>query len=85
MWGLAVAGPLMIMVSNPTIFVAAGIGIALIPSVWRTRDRHAQCAFLVYNALTAGTFLLLQQLVNSGQYAATHKFMLSYWAEGFPR
>ena len=36
LWALAVAGPLMITISNPTIFVAGGVSLALALPVWRS-------------------------------------------------
>jgi len=84
LWGLAVAGPLCVAISNPTIFVAGGASLALAWPVWRSRDRRAWLAFAAYNVLVAGVFLVLLRLVTSAQYATTQKFMLDYWSGGFP-
>jgi hypothetical protein len=84
LWGLAAAGPLCIAVSNPTVFVAGGVTIALAWPVWQSRDRRAQLAFAVYNVLFAGAFLVLLRVVTAAQYATTQKFMLDYWSGGFP-
>jgi 4-amino-4-deoxy-L-arabinose transferase-like glycosyltransferase len=84
LWALAVAGPLMITISNPTIFVAGGVSLALALPVWRSRDRAAWAAFATYNVLVAAVFLLMLRSVTAAQYAATHEFMHQYWAEGFP-
>jgi Dolichyl-phosphate-mannose-protein mannosyltransferase len=84
LWGLAMAGPLCITVSNPTVFVAGGVTMALAWPVWQSRDRRAWLAFVAYNVLVAGVFLVLMRLVTSGQYVTTQKFMLDYWSGGFP-
>ncbi len=84
LWGLAVAGPLAITISNPTIFVAGGVSMALVLPVWRSRDRAAWAAFIAYNVLVAAVFLLMLRSVTAAQFAATHEFMHHYWAEGFP-
>lgn len=84
LWALAVAGPAMISISNPTIFVAGAVSMALALPVARTRDRAAWIAFALYNVLVAVTFLLMLRSVTAAQYAATHEFMHQYWAEGFP-
>ena len=84
LWALAVAGPVCLAISNPTVFVAGGVSLALAVPVWQSRDRRTWLAFAAYNVLMAGAFLLLLRLVTSVQYATTQKFMLQYWAEGFP-
>jgi hypothetical protein len=84
LWGLAVAGPTMITISNPTIFVAGAVSLALALPVWRSRDRGAWAAFAIYNVLVAVVFVLMLRSVTAAQYTATHEFMHQYWAEGFP-
>ncbi|MBI2826865.1 MAG: glycosyltransferase family 39 protein [Planctomycetia bacterium] len=81
---LAVAGPLAVALSYPTIFVAGGIGLALAWRVWETRDRRAWPAVMLYGALVGGAFLLSIGLAAGAQYAASRDFMVSYWAGGFP-
>jgi len=84
LWGLAVAGPMMLLISNPTVFVAGGISFALAWPVWKSRDVRTWVAFALYNLLIAATFLIVLKTVTARQYDATHEFMLQYWAEGFP-
>ncbi len=84
LWALAAAGPVAIAFSNPTIFVAGGVALALALPVWRSRDRQAWGAFALYNALVAIVFLAMLKSITAAQYAATHEFMHQYWADGFP-
>ncbi|HEY1601766.1 MAG TPA: hypothetical protein VGG64_19350 [Pirellulales bacterium] len=84
LWGLVVAAPLCIAVANPAVFVAGGVSLAMAWPVWQSRDRRAWFAFAAYNVLMAGTFIVLLRLVTSAQYVTTQKFMLEYWAGGFP-
>ena len=84
LWALAAAAPVCIAISNPTIFVAGGVTIALAWPVWQSHDRRSRLAFAAYNVLAIGTFLALLRLVTGAQYATTQEFMVKYWEEGFP-
>jgi hypothetical protein len=84
LWALAVAGPLMVSLSYPTVFVAGGVSLALAWSVWQRKDWGALVPLAVYNLLFVGTFGLFLWLVSSAQYANSRDFMLGYWRGGFP-
>ena len=85
LWGLAVAGPLAIHISNPAIFVAGGVSTrAGCAGVAIARSPARGWPSSLYNVLVASVFLGDVASVTAAQYAATQEFMLDYWAEGFP-
>lgn len=84
LWALAALGPVAIGLSNPAIFVAAGVGIVLAGPVLRTRSAGAIGPLAVYGAGVGATFLTLLRLVNAPQAAAVMDWMRVYWADAFP-
>ena len=80
LWALAALGPLAVAVSNPSIFVAAGIGVALAGPVLSTRSRRAIIPFIAFGAATGGTFLVLLRWINAPQSASVMPWMRVYWA-----
>ncbi len=84
LWALAALGPLAVAVSNPSIFVAAGIGVALAGPVLSTRSRRAIIPFIAFGAATGGTFLVLLRWINAPQSASVMPWMRVYWAGAFP-
>ncbi len=84
LWGLAALGPVAVGISNPSIFVAAGVGIVLAGPVSRTRSLRAIVPFAAFGAATVATFLVLLQWVNAAQSASVMPWMRVYWAGAFP-
>lgn len=85
---LALAVPLALGLSFPTVFVAGGVSLYLLPAVVRQRDRRAAVLFGLYNALLAGSFAVvflmsLRQQADPNA-AELQAFMHNYWAHGFP-
>ena len=84
LWGLAALGPMAIGLSNPSIFVAASVGLVLTIPVLKTRSIRAIAPFAAYGVLTLGTFVLLLRTVNAAQSASVMQWMSVYWAGAFP-
>ena len=84
LWALAALGPIAIGLSNPAIFVAAGVGIVLARPVLRTRSARAILPLGFYGAGVGATFLALLRLVNAPQASAVMDWMQVYWADAFP-
>jgi hypothetical protein len=84
LWGLAALGPVAVGVSNPSIFVAASVGLVLGIPVLRTRSWHAIAALGAYGFATAGTFLGLYRAVHGPQGDHVMDWMRFYWANAFP-
>jgi hypothetical protein len=84
LWALAAMGPLAVGLSNPSIFVAAGVGLVLAGPVLATRSRQAVLPLVVFGAATLGMFLVLLKWVNAPQSANVMPWMRVYWAGAFP-
>src|SRR5262249_28444534 len=84
LWALAALGPLAVGLSNPSIFVAASIGVVLAGPVLATRSLRAVVPFAAFAVTTAATFLVLLKWVNAAQSENVMPWMRVYWAEAFP-
>lgn len=84
LWALAIVGPMAVGLSNPSIFVAAGVGIVLAGPVLRTRSPRAIVPFLAFAALTSSAFLVLLDRINAPQAENVMPWMRVYWAGAFP-
>ncbi len=84
LWGLAAVGPLAIGISNPAIFVASGVGLALAVPVVRARSPRLIVPFALFGMSGAATFLMLLRWVNGPQSVGVMPWMRVYWAGAFP-
>lgn len=84
LWGLAALGPLAIAISNPAIFVAAGVGLVLAANVVKTRSAGAIAALAVFGLGSLATFLILLRWINGPQSDHVMSWMRLYWANAFP-
>src|SRR5207302_9668906 len=79
---LALLVPVALLSSYPSVFVAGGISLALLPSVWRGRW-GARAWFLAYNLLMVGTFLGGYLFIGREQLdpatGSVNRYMLDYW------
>lgn len=86
--GLAVAFPLAVGLSYPSVFVAGGVSLALLPALWRQRRVSAWVWFVVANGLLVAAFVGQLALVGRHKLDPTvpsvEKFMADYWQHGFP-
>jgi hypothetical protein len=57
--GFGLLGPVVIMLSYPGCFLMGGIGLSLLPEVWRSRRRSAWLACLFFHACVGAAFLVL--------------------------
>ena len=57
--GFGLLAPLVIMLSYPGCFLMGGVGLSLLPEVWRSRRRSAWLAFLFFYASVSLAFLFL--------------------------
>ena len=84
LWALAALGPVAAGFSNPSIFVAAGVGLVAAGPVLATRSTRAIAPFLVFVGATALSFLVLLEWVNGRQSEDVMPWMRVYWAGAFP-
>ena len=84
LWLLAAVGPLAIGLSNPAIFVAAGVGVVLPFSVYRSRSPRSIGPLILYELGVIAGFLVLSISVNAAQRASVMGWMRIYWAKSFP-
>ena len=92
---LAAVAPVAIWASYPAAFIAGGIGIALLPVVWRERRASTWALFVAYGILLVAAFVSHYLLVARPHLASvtigthvlgidTNSGMNDYWKMGFP-
>jgi hypothetical protein len=84
---LALLVPVALAASFPAVFVAGGVGLALLPAAWRGGAR-ARALFGLYGALVAAAFLVCDVWLGERQLGppggGVDEFMQSFWATAFP-
>lgn len=84
LWMMIGLTPIALAASYPAVLVAGGIGLALAPSVWRTRRRGPGIAFAAYLVTIAASFALVSAGVAHRQQAGAVVALQKYWANSFP-
>jgi hypothetical protein len=84
---LAVSVPVALGSSYPTVFVAGGVSLYLLPLAWKS-GRSRQAWFLAYNFAMLAAFAAIYATVGREQVDAakgpTGSYMQQYWKGGFP-
>jgi hypothetical protein len=85
---LAALVPVALLASYPAVFVAGGVSVALLPTVWRRPGWAPRLLYGAYNLLMLAGFLASYLLVGVQQLDAeggtVNRYLLEYWAEAFP-
>jgi Dolichyl-phosphate-mannose-protein mannosyltransferase len=86
LWLLVAVVPLAIWLSYPAVFVAGGVGLALVWPAWKSGRTSTRLAMLVYGAVLIAAFGGLLYLTAQAQYAREYGAggMSDYWREAFP-
>jgi hypothetical protein len=84
LWMMVGFTPIALAASYPAVLVAGGIGLALAPSVWRTRRRGPKIAFPAYVLMVAATFAVVSVGLTHRQQAGAVVGLQRYWADSFP-
>jgi hypothetical protein len=84
LWGLAVAMPIAIGLSYPSVFVAGGIVVAVAVMLWTLPLHRGWPAWGTLTALLGLSFLTMLKLSTGSQLQADLGEMQSYWHESFP-
>jgi hypothetical protein len=85
LWMLVGFAPIALAGSFPAALVEGGIGLALAPSVFRTRRRGPKIALAAYFLVVAGTFAaLFFGYMHGQQTGVSLPALQSYWADSFP-
>jgi hypothetical protein len=85
LWLLAAAAPLVVLASLPGVFVAGGVSLALIPSVWRLWERRTWLAYAAYHAALLASFAVMYFLfLKPHQAWALEKGVHWHYHQGFP-
>jgi hypothetical protein len=84
LWGLTLLGPLAVVISNPSIFVVAGICSVLVLPILKTRSPRVIVPLGAFCLVTIATFLILLRFVNAPQSESVMPWMRVYWARAFP-
>jgi hypothetical protein len=83
-WLLAAASPVLLALSYPAVFVAAGVSLALGPLALRQR-RSVRIAFLVCNVVLVASFVSLFLVCTAAQSNALRAYYRwGYWRAAFP-
>jgi len=82
---LAMIAPFAVLISYPAVFVIGGVGLALLPAVWRA-DGPTKFGWLAFAFLSFGTFLMVYWWTTRAQYESSlvAADVLGFWARGFP-
>ena len=84
-WILTAVVPILLALSYPAVFVAAGLAVALAPSVLRLGLRRVRLAFLVYNVVLGASFLAIYFSATVFQSSALREgYRWGYWNAAFP-
>jgi hypothetical protein len=84
-WALAALVPILLAISYPAVFVAAGVSVALAPSVFRLGLMRVRLAFLVYNVALVASFLSIYFGATVFQSSALRDgYRWGYWHQAFP-
>jgi 4-amino-4-deoxy-L-arabinose transferase-like glycosyltransferase len=83
---LALAAPIAVAASYPSVFILGGVGLTLLARVWRTGDRRARALWLTFAALALVTFFWLYVSVSRAQYEQLVGLAanIDFWNSGFP-
>jgi len=85
LWLLVGFAPIALAASYPAALVEGGIGLALAPSVLRTRRRGPKIVFAVYVLAVVGTFAALYVgYMHRQQTGVSLPDLQRYWADSFP-
>jgi hypothetical protein len=84
-WALAAVSPILLALSYPAVFVAAGLSLALGRDVFRRGRPRVRIAFVVYNVVWVAGFVGLYFACTQAQSTALRSFYRwGYWHESFP-
>jgi len=98
LWHLAAAAVIAVGLSFPAVFVAGGISLGLLATVWRVRSRPVVLAYLGFNLVLALAFGALYRISTgpqlktedwlsspaSGSDSFIHSYQEGAWAKAFP-
>jgi len=85
LWVLTAVAPILLALSYPAVFVAAGVSLALGPTVLRVAGRPVRLAYLVYNVVVLASFVSIffsSTAVQSGAVRSFYRW--GYWRASFP-
>ena len=85
LWMLVGFTPIALASSYPAVLVAGGVGLALVPSVWKARRWGPIIALAAYGLTVAATFgVLFVAIMHRQQGGAALVGLQKYWAGSFP-
>ncbi len=80
---LCLVVPLVLGLSNPVVFVAGGVSLALLPTVWK-QPAPTRILWVAYNLVLVVAFLGYLHINMSMQSEEDRAFLLHHWAQAFP-
>ncbi|CAN5877431.1 hypothetical protein BH23PLA1_BH23PLA1_25550 [soil metagenome] len=86
LWVLAGCAPLALLLSHPSVFVAGGIGLAILPAAWRSGRWRVRGAYLAFGMALTATFLglLIGYTGTPESEELRQHYLMNYWVDSFP-
>jgi hypothetical protein len=84
LWVLLAVTPLALLMSNPAIFVAGGVGLGLLLPVWKTRQWLCRLALVSFGLACITVFFFQYLTIGHVQSASAMDGLRQYWATSFP-
>jgi len=84
LWWLVIAAPLAVAISHPAIFVAGGVGIALLGPVWRMGRWSLRIPLGLFAVGALLMFAAMFVLSTGAQNEWTMRGLRDYWRGSFP-
>ncbi len=84
LWMLTAVMPFALGLSFPALFVAGGASVAIAAVLLGSPSRRGWTAWIAYNVVMAGSFLVWYRLAIRGQAQAEMAVMTSGWNDAFP-
>ena len=84
LWALVAFVPIALLSSHPAVFVAGGLGLAIVRPVRTTRLRSVRLAFAAYGTVLSAAYATIYVLFTRSQAASASGGMKEMWANSFP-
>jgi hypothetical protein len=84
LWVLSAVAPVALLMSNPAVFVAGGVGLGLLVPVWKTRRWPCRFALGSFVLCCIVVFVVQYLTIGHTQSAGAMAGLRRYWATSFP-
>jgi hypothetical protein len=84
LWVLAAVAPVALLLSNPAVFVAFGVGLGLVVPVWKAPQWPCRLALCSFGMLCIAVFGVQYITIGQTQSAGAMPGLRDYWTTSFP-